>query len=133
MRAIYFYTGSINGVDALGHYVRAGFGANACVDRAYQASPGCEATFDSTGETSSAASASTTALLDYLLGPGDGGDAVNARPGRGGSIAANPVLIGAATVLVVLVAVFLSYNANNGLPFVPTYELTAEVPERVRA
>jgi virulence factor Mce-like protein len=44
------------------------------------------------------------------------------------SIAANPVLIGAATVLVVLVAVFLSYNANNGLPFVPTYTLTADVP-----
>ena len=39
--------------------------------------------------------------------------------GRAG-IAGNPVLIGAATVLVVLVAVFLSYNANQGLPFVPT-------------
>jgi len=50
------------------------------------------------------------------------------RPRRSGAIAANPVLIGAATVLVVLVAVFLSYNANNGLPFVPTYELTAELP-----
>ena len=47
---------------------------------------------------------------------------------RGGTIASNPVLIGAATVLVVLVAVFLSYNANDGLPFVPRYELTAEVP-----
>jgi virulence factor Mce-like protein len=44
------------------------------------------------------------------------------------SIAANPVLIGAATTLVVLVAVFLAYNANNGLPFVPTYELKADVP-----
>jgi virulence factor Mce-like protein len=47
--------------------------------------------------------------------------------GRGG-IAGNPVLIGAATVLVVLVAVFLAYNANQGLPFVPTYTLQAEVP-----
>jgi ABC-type transporter Mla subunit MlaD len=47
--------------------------------------------------------------------------------GRGG-IAGNPVLIGAATVLVVLVAVFLAYNANRGLPFVPTYQLKAEVP-----
>ena len=46
------------------------------------------------------------------------------------SIAANPVLIGAATTLVVIVAVFLAYNANSGLPFVPTYELNAEVPER---
>jgi hypothetical protein len=36
---------------------------------------------------------------------------------------ANPVLIGAVTVLVAIVAVFLAYNANNGLPFVPTREL----------
>ncbi len=47
---------------------------------------------------------------------------------RGAGIAGNPVLIGAATTLVVLVAVFLAYNANQGLPFVPTYELKAEVP-----
>jgi virulence factor Mce-like protein len=47
---------------------------------------------------------------------------------RGSGIAGNPVLIGAATVLVVLVAVFLSYNANKGLPFVPTYQLDAELP-----
>ena len=47
---------------------------------------------------------------------------------RGGGIASNPVLIGAATVLVILVAVFLSYNANKGLPFVPTYQVDAEVP-----
>jgi virulence factor Mce-like protein len=47
---------------------------------------------------------------------------------RGGGIAGNPVLIGAATVLVVLVAVFLSYNANRGLPFVPTYKVYAELP-----
>lgn len=45
------------------------------------------------------------------------------------SVAANPVLIGAATVLVTVVAVFLAYNANNGLPFVPTYQLTAIVPD----
>jgi virulence factor Mce-like protein len=48
---------------------------------------------------------------------------------RGASVAANPVLIGAVTVLVVLVAVFLAYNANNGLPFVPTYTLSAQVPD----
>ena len=40
------------------------------------------------------------------------------------------MLIGAATVLVVLVAVFLSYNANQGLPFVPTYPLKARDAER---
>jgi virulence factor Mce-like protein len=44
------------------------------------------------------------------------------------SIAANPVLIGAATTLVIVVAVFLAYNANNGLPFVPTYDLKTVVP-----
>jgi virulence factor Mce-like protein len=38
------------------------------------------------------------------------------------------VLVGAVTVLVVIVAVFLAYNANNGLPFVPTFELKAQVP-----
>ena len=31
------------------------------------------------------------------------------------------------TVLVVLVAVFLAYNANNGLPFVPTKELKVDI------
>ena len=50
--------------------------------------------------------------------------------GRGSSIAGNPVLIGAATVLVIIVAMFLSYNANAGLPFVPTYQLKVEVAER---
>jgi virulence factor Mce-like protein len=44
------------------------------------------------------------------------------------SIAANPVLIGAATTLVVIVAVFLAYNANSGLPFIPTYDVRVEVP-----
>ena len=40
----------------------------------------------------------------------------------------NPVLVGAVTVLVTTVAVFLSYNANKGLPFVPTSELKIELP-----
>jgi virulence factor Mce-like protein len=48
--------------------------------------------------------------------------------GTGRTIAGNPVLIGATTVLVVIVAVFLSYNANQGLPFVPTYTLKAQMP-----
>ncbi len=39
---------------------------------------------------------------------------------------ANPVLVGSVTVLVVLVAVFLAYNANAGLPFVPTKELKVD-------
>src|SRR5438093_515765 len=49
--------------------------------------------------------------------------------GRGtASIVASPVLVGAVTVLIVIVGVFLAYNANNGLPFVPTYELKAQIP-----
>jgi len=43
-------------------------------------------------------------------------------------LGASPVLIGAVTVLVAIVAVFISYSANNGLPFVPTYKLKAELP-----
>lgn len=44
------------------------------------------------------------------------------------SILANPLLVGAVTVLIVCVAVLLAYNANRGLPFVPTYEISAELP-----
>jgi ABC-type transporter Mla subunit MlaD len=51
------------------------------------------------------------------------------RGGRVGSLAASPTLVGAVTVLVVVVAVFLAYQANNGLPFVPTYHLSAELPD----
>src|SRR4029078_5895070 len=49
---------------------------------------------------------------------------------RGGGpwLAASPVRAGAVTVLVTIVAVFLSYNANSGLPFVPTYDLKANLP-----
>ena len=40
----------------------------------------------------------------------------------------NPTVIGALAVLITVLAVFLAYNANNGLPFVQTYRLTAQVP-----
>jgi ABC-type transporter Mla subunit MlaD len=46
---------------------------------------------------------------------------VSRRPST--SIVASPVLIGAVTVLVTFVAVFLAYNANQGLPFVPNLEV----------
>ncbi|MSW51659.1 MAG: MCE family protein [Actinobacteria bacterium] len=45
------------------------------------------------------------------------------------ALAANPVLIGAATALIAIVAVVLAYNANSGLPFVKTYVVRAEVPD----
>src|SRR5881392_3245489 len=50
------------------------------------------------------------------------------RRRSGGALTGSPVLIGAVTTLVTIVAVFLAYNANNGLPFVPTYNLKAELP-----
>jgi virulence factor Mce-like protein len=50
---------------------------------------------------------------------------MNRRPQA--SIVANPVLVGAVTTLVVVVAVFLAYNANNGLPFVPTRALKVQI------
>jgi virulence factor Mce-like protein len=49
------------------------------------------------------------------------------RQGRAGVIA-SPVLVGAVTVLIVIVGVYLAYNANKGLPFVPTYDIKAELP-----
>jgi ABC-type transporter Mla subunit MlaD len=52
---------------------------------------------------------------------------MNERRSRQQSALANPVLVGAMTLLVILVAVFLAYNANEGLPFVPTRELKVDV------
>jgi virulence factor Mce-like protein len=43
------------------------------------------------------------------------------------SVFANPVLIGALTVLVTIVAVYLAYNSNAGLPFVPRYVLHVQM------
>jgi virulence factor Mce-like protein len=48
---------------------------------------------------------------------------MNRRRRRDASVLTSPVLIGALTVLVTIVAVALAYNANTGLPFVPTYVL----------
>ena len=48
---------------------------------------------------------------------------MNERRRSDASILTSPVLIGALSVLVVIVAVVLAYNANNGLPFVPSYDL----------
>jgi ABC-type transporter Mla subunit MlaD len=42
------------------------------------------------------------------------------------SVVASPALVGAVTVLVTVVAVMLAYNANNGLPFVPTLDVKVQ-------
>ena len=45
------------------------------------------------------------------------------RGRRDRGLTSNPIAIGSLTVLVTIVAVALAYNANAGLPFVPTYSL----------
>ncbi len=45
---------------------------------------------------------------------------------------ASPTVIGSVTTLIVIVVVFLAYNANNGLPFVPVYRVSVEVPNAAR-
>ncbi len=42
---------------------------------------------------------------------------------------ANPVMVGAVTLLVLLVAVFLAYTANSGLPFVPTRQVKVDIAD----
>jgi ABC-type transporter Mla subunit MlaD len=39
----------------------------------------------------------------------------------------NPILVGTITILIVILAVYLSYVAENGLPFVPTYNINVDV------
>jgi ABC-type transporter Mla subunit MlaD len=51
---------------------------------------------------------------------------------RVGSLAASPTMVGAITTLIIIVAVFLAYNANNGLPFVPVYRVSAEICNAAR-
>lgn len=48
------------------------------------------------------------------------------------SALASPVLVGAVTLLVIIVAIFLSYNANAGLPFVPTTQLKVITPNATK-
>lgn len=47
---------------------------------------------------------------------------------RQSRISASPMLVGAVTTIIAVVGVFFSYNANMGLPFVPTYRINAELP-----
>jgi virulence factor Mce-like protein len=50
------------------------------------------------------------------------------RRRRSPALTASPVLVGSITLLVTIVAVFIAYNANSGLPFVPTYDVKVELP-----
>ena len=50
------------------------------------------------------------------------------RGRRTAALTGSPVLVGSITLLVTIVAVFIAYNANAGLPFVPTYDVRVELP-----
>jgi ABC-type transporter Mla subunit MlaD len=78
MRFIYFYTGTVNGEDASGHYTRAGIGANNCIDRTSEFNGGCSSKYfsDASGSASAARASAASKpsgaagqLLDYLLAP----------------------------------------------------------------
>jgi virulence factor Mce-like protein len=45
------------------------------------------------------------------------------------SLFSSPILVGAIMILLGGVGVVLSYSANRGLPFVPTYEINVDVPD----
>jgi ABC-type transporter Mla subunit MlaD len=60
MRFIYYYTGAVNGEDALGHYIRALVEISTCVVRSSEQTPGCGSTFGTT-TLGSAAEARATA------------------------------------------------------------------------
>ena len=51
------------------------------------------------------------------------------NPANSGTPLTNPVLVGTTIVVALIVGVFLSYNANKGLPFVKTFPLKAQVPD----
>jgi ABC-type transporter Mla subunit MlaD len=80
MRFIYYYTGAVNGEDALGHYVRSSFEVGSCSARSSSQVGGCGSTFATTTVAKAAARRSAPsarrglpdvakALLDYLLKP----------------------------------------------------------------
>jgi len=72
MRFIYFYTGSVNGEDTSGHYIRSGISVGTCATRTPDVASGCPAQFytpDAEAAAASTARAKTSStLLGYLLG-----------------------------------------------------------------
>ena len=54
------------------------------------------------------------------------------RPSVASSLAGSPTMVGAITTLIIVVAVFLAYNASQGLPFVPVYRVSAVLPNAQR-
>lgn len=46
-----------------------------------------------------------------------------------GDLFGNPILVGSMILIVTVIGVLLSYNANKGLPYVPAYQISAIVPD----
>jgi hypothetical protein len=142
MDFLYYGVASSNGYDATGHYLRAQLLVNLC--STYNATandPSCTANFRAGrrertrgrgGERRArpapgpappapapAPAAAPVPVKDRRAGARRSSwstcwEARLMRRRSSASIAANPVLIGAATILVIVVAVFLAYNANSG-------------------
>jgi ABC-type transporter Mla subunit MlaD len=94
MRFIYYYAGSVNGEDALGHYIRSLVQIGSCTPRTSSAVSGCAATFSGTTSTTqatadaspvaSAAGASASDRLTTSFPAGSAGErATPLRPRRG--------------------------------------------------
>lgn len=45
------------------------------------------------------------------------------------AVISNPIITGSIIVLVAVIGVIVSYGANRGLPFIPTYDVVVEVPD----
>jgi ABC-type transporter Mla subunit MlaD len=61
MRFIYYYTGTVNGEDAVSHYIRASFEVGGCSARSSAQGPGCGSTFATTTIRHSTAQATASA------------------------------------------------------------------------
>ena len=66
MKFIYNYTGSINGEDQLGHYIRGGLQVSVCSGRVSKPAPGCESNFARTS--GAKVSSADDQLLNFLMG-----------------------------------------------------------------
>ena len=144
MDFLFYGVAAINGYDAYGHYLRASLIVNQCSNYAVAPVAGCSANFRAPAAGRRARGAAPAARR----GRARAAPAGRARAGGAGALdprtprcsttssaatadarrGGRPVLIGAVTLAVVVVAVYLSYNANEGLPLAPAYRLEAQAP-----
>ena len=144
MSLLFAGTSAANGFDSSGHYVRAEPLVGGCTTYDIKPILGCSANFggpgtrgcgereqrDPAGHASRHEQEARFCAARAAEVP-DRERRMNLRRRERGALS-NPILIGALTVLVAVVAVTLAYNANNGLPFVPKYDLHLKVARRER-